>query len=101
MDSELQEIGAAGSNLPISAKLSRSPLFSFRLPGDHRVRTVTVFSHGIATVEHLDLYNRLAGNLRRLLKSIGLERKARPVSDGSHVLADYFRQPPPKPGAAE
>ena len=28
----------------------------------------------------LDLYNRLAGNLRRMLETIGLERKARDVS---------------------
>ncbi len=28
----------------------------------------------------LDLYNRLSGNLRRILESIGLERKARDVT---------------------
>jgi hypothetical protein len=28
----------------------------------------------------LDVYNRLAGNLRRMLESIGLERRARPVN---------------------
>src|ERR1700730_17012593 len=27
----------------------------------------------------LDVYNRLAGNLRRMLESIGLERRAKPV----------------------
>jgi hypothetical protein len=44
----------------------------------------------------LDLYNRLAGNLRRMLETIGLERKARPVNDGSQALAEYFSRPVPK-----
>jgi hypothetical protein len=42
----------------------------------------------------LDLYNRLSGNLRRMLETIGLQRVARPVNDGSQALADYFSQPP-------
>lgn len=42
----------------------------------------------------LDLYNRLAGNLRRILETLGLERRARPVNDGSTVLLDHFRRPP-------
>jgi hypothetical protein len=44
----------------------------------------------------LDLYNRLSGNLRRMLETIGLQRVARPVNDGSQALVDYFSQPPPK-----
>ncbi len=48
----------------------------------------------------LDVFNRLAGNLRRMLESIGLERVAKPVNDGSRVLADYFAKPLPK-GDAE
>ena len=35
---------------------------------------------GTVTIEELDLYNRLSGNLRRILESIGLERRARPVN---------------------
>jgi hypothetical protein len=42
----------------------------------------------------LDLYNRLAGNLRRMLESIGLQRVARPVNDGSQILADHFSRSP-------
>jgi hypothetical protein len=53
----------------------------------------------LGKVADLDLYNRLSGNLRRILESIGLKRVARTVNDGSHVLADYFSQPP-KEGAA-
>ena len=34
----------------------------------------------------LDLFNRLAGNLRRMLESIGLERRQKPVNDGSDIL---------------
>ena len=48
----------------------------------------------------LDVYNRLAGNLRRLFETLGLERVPRPVSDGSNDLALYFDRPPPKDGAA-
>jgi hypothetical protein len=47
----------------------------------------------------LDLYNRLAGNLRRMLESIGLQRVARPVNDGSQALAAYFDAQPPKEAA--
>jgi len=35
-------------------------------------------SQGDDTVD-LDVFNRLAGNLRRMIESIGLERRARPV----------------------
>ena len=48
----------------------------------------------------LDLYNRLSGNLRRILESLGLERVARLVNDGSNVLSDYFSRPPLKEGEA-
>jgi hypothetical protein len=53
----------------------------------------------LGKVADLDLYNRLSGNLRRILESIGLERVARPVNDGSQALADYFSRPPPKEAA--
>jgi hypothetical protein len=52
----------------------------------------------LGKVADLDLYNRLSGNLRRILESLGLERVARPVNDGSAVLSDYFSRPPPKEG---
>jgi hypothetical protein len=44
----------------------------------------------------LDAYSRISGNLRRILETIGIERKARPVNDGSNVLSDYFSRPLPK-----
>ena len=34
----------------------------------------------------VDLYNRLAGGQRRLLESLGLERKARPVESVTEYL---------------
>ncbi len=34
---------------------------------------------GQATASDLDLYQRCAGNLRRLLEAVGLQRRARPV----------------------
>jgi hypothetical protein len=54
----------------------------------------------LGKVADLDLYNRLSGNLRRILESLGLERVARQVNDGSQALADYFSRPPPQEGGA-
>ena len=53
----------------------------------------------LGKVADLDLYNRLSGNLRRILESIGLKRIARPVNDGSDALALYFAKPSPKDAA--
>ena len=50
----------------------------------------------LGKVADLDLYNRLSGNLRRILESLGLERVARPVNDGSTELSDYFAKPLPR-----
>ena len=36
----------------------------------------------------LDLFNRLSGNLRRILESLGLQRKSRDVSDDIDVMMD-------------
>ena len=36
----------------------------------------------------LDVYNRLAGNLRRIFETIGLERKAKPIQDFHAYLAN-------------
>jgi hypothetical protein len=41
----------------------------------------------------LDLFGRTVGNLRRVLETIGLERKARPIDGGHNVLAEYFATP--------
>lgn len=38
-------------------------------------------SEGAARPEDVDIYNRLAGNLRRHLEVLGLERRATPVND--------------------
>jgi hypothetical protein len=62
-------------------------------------RLAARMSEGAATPEDVDLFNRLAGNLRRHLESIGLERRARPVNDGSSALVDYFSRPVPKEAA--
>jgi len=42
---------------------------------------------GEATPDALDLYSRTAGNLRRLLESVGLQRRARDITPD---LSDYF-----------
>jgi hypothetical protein len=44
-------------------------------------------SEGVVTDAELDLYNRLSGNLRRILESLGLERVAKPVN-GPLTLAE-------------
>jgi hypothetical protein len=47
----------------------------------------------------LETYGRIASHLRRILETLGVERKARPVNDGSQALADYFSHSPPKEAA--
>jgi hypothetical protein len=46
----------------------------------------------------LDVYNRLAGNLRRILETLGLERKAVDVSDSAVVAHFRRKQHRPVPG---
>jgi hypothetical protein len=41
---------------------------------------------GEASPQDLDLYQRTAGNLRRLLETVGLQRRAREITP---VLRDY------------
>jgi hypothetical protein len=43
---------------------------------------------GEANADDLDLYQRTAGNLRRLLEAVGLQRRARDVTPS---LAEYLR----------
>jgi hypothetical protein len=50
---------------------------------------------GEASVDDLDLYQRTAGNLRRLLEAIGLQRRAKPVPSLQEYLASL---PPSKSG---
>ena len=45
-------------------------------------------TNGGATAAELDLYSRVAGNCRRLLESIGLERRAKPVNGLPVLLGD-------------
>jgi hypothetical protein len=42
---------------------------------------------GQASTDDLDLYQRCASSLRRLLESVGLERRARPVPNLSEYIA--------------
>ena len=48
----------------------------------------------------IEIYGRIASHLRRILETLGVERKSKPVNDGSQTLAEYFSRPPPKEGAA-
>ena len=43
-------------------------------------------SEGKDTPRQLDLYNRLSGNLRRILETIGLYRVARPIDAIDGIL---------------
>jgi hypothetical protein len=45
------------------------------------------FASGESTPTDLDLYQRSAGNLRRLLESVGLQRRAKPVQSLAEYLA--------------
>jgi hypothetical protein len=46
-------------------------------------------SDGATDIE-LDIYARVAGNLRRLLESVGLQRRARDVTSKPPSVADYL-----------
>jgi hypothetical protein len=46
---------------------------------------------GGASVDELDLYQRLANSMRRLLQSIGLERRAKSVN-GAPNLREYIQR---------
>jgi hypothetical protein len=50
---------------------------------------------GEATPEALDLYSRAAGNLRRLLEAIGLQRRAKPVPSLQEYLAALPKEASP------
>lgn len=43
---------------------------------------------GEASADDLDLYQKTAGNLRRLLEAVGLQRRANPVNDLPALLGD-------------
>jgi hypothetical protein len=47
----------------------------------------------LGKVADLDLYNRLSGNLRRILESLGLERRGRDITPDSDVVAHFKRRP--------
>ena len=47
---------------------------------------------GEAPAEDLEIYARVAGNLRRLLEAVGLQRRARNVTP---TLDEYLEQQPP------
>lgn len=62
-----------------------------------RVATLTVelealeaafATNGSANADQLDLYQRTAGNLRRLLEAVGLQRRQKTLP----TLSDYLRQ---------
>jgi hypothetical protein len=52
------------------------------------------FASGEASEKSLDLYQRMAGNLRRLLESVGLQRRAKPVMDlQTYIQSRYGSRP--------
>ncbi len=48
-------------------------------------------SEGTATLEDQDAWNRISGNVRRHLETLGLERRAKPVSN---AVMEHFSRPP-------
>jgi hypothetical protein len=51
-------------------------------------------AEGMATATDLDLYQRMAGNLRRLLEAVGLQRRAKDIGPtlGELLRQDHERQ---------
>ena len=89
---DLVELHCGGADIISEAKLSLC----------RRVAAIEVqlelmearMSEGVVTDAELDLYNRLSGNLRRILESLGLERRLRPVRDS--LVIEHFRRPAPR-----
>ena len=52
---------------------------------------------GEAAPDALDLYQRTAGNLRRLLESVGLQRRQRDITQDVH---EYVAREHPKPAVS-
>jgi hypothetical protein len=50
----------------------------------------SLMASSVCEMPELDLYNRLSGNLRRLLETLGLERQARDVTSSSNALSEHF-----------
>jgi hypothetical protein len=44
----------------------------------------------------IECFGQLTDRLGRCFQRLGLKRVARPVNDGSNLLADYFAKPLPK-----
>jgi hypothetical protein len=44
----------------------------------------------------VNTYGMVCDRLRRIVESLGIERVARPINDGSQALAEYFSRPPAK-----
>jgi len=63
-------------------------------------RIETRFAVGRGSDDDLDLYQRTAGNLRRLLESVGLQRRPRDVESLDQYL-ERVAAPEPNTGAAE
>jgi hypothetical protein len=49
----------------------------------------SLMASSVCEMPELDLYNRLSGNLRRLLETLGLERQARDVTQ-KNPLSEHF-----------
>jgi hypothetical protein len=56
---------------------------------------------GEASSEALDCYARIAANLRRLLQTIGLERRAKPIPSMREFLASLPHEEPQRTDEAE
>jgi hypothetical protein len=81
----------------LSAECERMEAMAAR--DDRRPDGEIAWKSEAAFVFDLEIYGALCDRLGRLFGRLGLARVARPVNDGSHVLADYFSQPPPKDAA--
>jgi hypothetical protein len=53
-----------------------------------RMEATFAVCEGAPDIPHLDAYQRAAGNLRRLMESVGLQRRARDVTPN---ISEYLR----------
>jgi hypothetical protein len=85
MDLHLSDLGGPGAVSQAEASIvRRASTIEVELE-----RLEAKFSSGEASPTDLDLYQRAAGNLRRLLESVGLQRRSRDVTPS---LTQYIAQ---------
>jgi hypothetical protein len=94
ISAHLQDIGADTASAAERSLIRRAAVMTTELE-----RIEVRFATDEAAADDLDLYQRTAGNLRRILESVGLKRVPRDVTTlGDLIRADLEQQRQEEPG---